>query len=86
MTEYILDSRRLMTRSEAHEYLKEALGLPDYYGKNLDALHDCLGEMRGRIIIENSEVLKESYSYGARVLKVMRDATRENGGLEVVMG
>ncbi len=26
----------------AHEYLQEMLELPDYYGKNLDALYDCL--------------------------------------------
>ena len=27
-----------------HDYLKEALGLPDYYGRNMSALADCLAE------------------------------------------
>ena len=29
-------------RSAIHDYLKRKLGLPDYYGGNLDALYDCL--------------------------------------------
>ncbi len=27
---------------ELHDVLKKAFGFPDYYGKNLDALWDCL--------------------------------------------
>lgn len=30
---------------EGHNYLKEVLNFPDYYGKNLDALYDCLTEI-----------------------------------------
>ncbi len=30
---------------EAHKYLREALNFPEYYGENLDALHDCLTEL-----------------------------------------
>lgn len=37
-----LDVNRMKTESEAHEYLKEMLQFPEYYGKNLDALYDCL--------------------------------------------
>ena len=33
------------TRETAHTYLKEILRLPDYYGRNLDALYDCLCEI-----------------------------------------
>ena len=33
------------TRETAHTYLKEILHLPDYYGRNLDALYDCLCEI-----------------------------------------
>ena len=34
-----------LIKSEGHDYLKEALNFPDYYGKNLDALYDCLTEI-----------------------------------------
>ena len=36
------------TRETAHTYLKEILHLPDYYGRNLDALYDCLMNKSGK--------------------------------------
>ncbi len=32
------------TEAEVHAALKRLLNLPDYYGMNADALHDCLSE------------------------------------------
>ena len=45
MTKYIIDFRKINSLDEAHEEIKNALGFPDYYGKNLDALNDCLAEI-----------------------------------------
>ena len=42
----ILNPRCMKTKEEAHQYLKEKLSLPDYYGLNADALHDCLSERK----------------------------------------
>src|SRR5688572_18658761 len=33
------------SKAAAHEDLETALGLPDYYGRNLDALNDCMGDL-----------------------------------------
>lgn len=34
-----------LIKKEGHDYIKEVLNFPDYYGKNLDALYDCLTEI-----------------------------------------
>ena len=47
MRRIILDGRELTSKEKLHSVLKEALNLPDYYGNNLDALHDCLTQMPG---------------------------------------
>ncbi|MDD6345358.1 MAG: barstar family protein [Oscillospiraceae bacterium] len=36
---------RCFSPEELHEELAQKLGFPEYYGKNLDALYDCLSEM-----------------------------------------
>ena len=40
-----LDFSKCTDRSEVHAYLKEQFGFPDYYGNNLDALFDVLGDI-----------------------------------------
>ncbi|MBR6615488.1 MAG: barstar family protein, partial [Lachnospiraceae bacterium] len=40
-----LDFSQCTDRSEVHAYLKEQFGFPDYYGNNLDALFDVLGDI-----------------------------------------
>ena len=57
--EIVLDARRFKGRTRAHAYLKEALRLPDYYGKNLDALYDCLGDIGEETVIVVPEVIQK---------------------------
>ena len=60
------------TRETAHTYLKEILRLPDYYGRNLDALYDC--------VIASDGYLGE---YGKTMIAVFHDAAKENKNLQV---
>ena len=46
MTTLFIDASRYATPRELHAALKAMLSLPDYYGMNADALHDCLSERR----------------------------------------
>ena len=41
-----LDPSDYQTPRELHAALKAMLSLPDWYGMNADALHDCLSERR----------------------------------------
>ena len=46
MTTLYLDASRYDTARALHAALKSMLSLPDYYGMNADALHDCLASRR----------------------------------------
>ena len=59
------------TRETAHTYLKEILHLPDYYGRNLDAVPR---------VIASDGYLGE---YGKTMIAVFHDAAKENKKLQV---
>ena len=61
-----------MIKKEGHDYLKEALNLPDYYGKNLDALFDCLTEIECEIELVNANEVDEE------IIDTFQDAADEN--------
>jgi len=81
-----LDADRLKDRVQAHEYLAEMLSLPEYYGKNLDALYDCLTELKDcRIVILYTQETELSDTYGEKIVSVLEEAARENSGLSYMI-
>ncbi|MBP3919135.1 MAG: barstar family protein [Clostridia bacterium] len=42
MKEVLINCEKIRSRKVLHDYLESELSLPDYYGRNLDALHDIL--------------------------------------------
>lgn len=45
MKTVVIDGREMYSRDAAHAYLANVLSFPGYYGKNLDALYDCLTDI-----------------------------------------
>ena len=76
-----LDGRFMTTRDNAHEHLAQQLKLPDWYGRNFDALYDLLTAGIGAetIVLTHAGELEELGAYGRRLLQVLRDAA-ESGG------
>ena len=64
-----------LIKKEGHDYLMNALNLPDYYGKNLDALYDCLTEMECDIELINAGEIDSD------ILDTFIDASSENNYL-----
>ena len=74
-----LNCEELHERTQAHQYLAQELTLPDYYGKNLDALYDCLTELgECALVLHEAEALRQSGGYGAKILNVFEEAAQAN--------
>ena len=72
----ILNANQMEDRPALHALLKAQLDLPDYYGGNLDALNDCLGETNRRelIVIRGFSDFAENLGpYGLKLLQVFSD-------------
>ena len=67
----LCDFARLGTPDAVYDYLSEELQLPPYFGRNLDALHDCL-------ILTGA-----SSPCGEHFVRVFKDAARRNKYLSV---
>lgn len=82
----ILDGREMSSRKRVHEYLQQRLDLPDYYGRNLDALKDCLTTdfTSQTIVISDAEAIEEQLGrYGKSLLRVFQAAAEENDHLDI---
>ena len=76
---YILDGKKMVSREETHRYLKETFGFPDCYGKNLDALYDCLTEQKDlEIEVQNKEEMLAALGrYGEMLMQVLEDVNHK---------
>ena len=72
------------TPEKAHDDLAKALQFPNYYGKNLDALHDCLTSLSDtQLVIEDCAVASEKMEKWPGFLAVFFDSAAQNPGLEI---
>lgn len=82
MKKITLDFKDLYTPRQMHEYIAQMLEFPEYYGKNLDALYDCLTDIceETQITVMNYDIL--DYRENA-MINTFLDAAEENDCLEV---
>lgn len=76
-----LDCAGISTRQALHQTLQEVMALPDWYGRNLDALYDCLTDLpeESRLTVLHFESLRNvlgAYADAAR--SVLEEAARDN--------
>lgn len=69
---------------KAHADLARALKFPDYYGHNLDALHDCLTDLAAtQLVITDCAAASAKMEKWPGFLSVFFDAAEENPGLDI---
>ena len=88
MREFTLDLTKMTSQEKTHAYLKELLHLPEFYGSNLDALNDCLGEITTPTVIKIPRELADGKylgNFGVRLVKVFRFAAEGNSALQIRM-
>lgn len=73
---------QLTTKDAIHDALATALDLPEWYGRNLDALHDCLTQLQD---VELVLIGWPDEGYLARARRVILDAAWENDRLTMTI-
>ena len=81
--ELTLDAACFDNVKQIHNYIANALQFPDWYGRNLDALYDCLTDYHTELLIR----LKNWPSAGMvyRLGWTIQEAAEENPYLSVVL-
>ena len=74
----ILDAKKMLEKEKMHEYLAKKFDLPEYYGKNLDALFDCLCEINELTLIKLKHENALDSATKESLIQLFRDVCSEN--------
>lgn len=81
MKQITLNGKKMTDKDTAHIYIASKLGFPDYYGKNLDALADCVSEccLDKCIRFSHFEEAEENLGeYAESLVEVFTDIAEDN--------
>ena len=85
MRECIIRGDRISDWDALYDQLSDDLALPEWFGRNLDALFDCLTEMDDTVYIAMDPVpTEESKEWFQRIYEVISDAAAENENIIVL--
>jgi ribonuclease inhibitor len=86
---FYIDTTKCSTIDDVHDQLKAVLHLPDYYGKNLNALWDCLtGWLEMPLTIEwigFEDAEKRIGSTVRGILELLQEAENEIPGFRIII-
>ena len=83
----LIDGAAIETRDELHDSLQAQLALPEYYGRTLDALYDCLTDIQEdtELRLLHAQMLNEQLGfYAGAMQRMICDACEENPHLSFV--
>ncbi len=75
----LIDGTRMTSRAAAHDELARALELPEYYGRNLDALWDLTSTIKAETVLLHADAMLNAMgAYGERLLQTLTGAAEKN--------
>ncbi len=84
----ILDGEKISSKDELHKLMESVLDFPEWYGRNLDALYDCLTDLTEEVDIQlqNAEAFHRNLGdYADKVLWVLKDAEQTNLNIQLII-
>lgn len=83
-TIYELDCAKMTSRDAAYDLIAEVLPMPLWFGRNLDALEDCLWEIPPcEVLLLNVDALVQLGDYGDDLLDVFLEVSERRRALKV---
>ncbi len=84
----IIDGKLIKDREMLHGILADLPEFPDWYGRNLDALHDCLTDIQEEVWIHiqnEKDLTLHLGNYAAAFLNVLAASAAENRQIHYVV-
>ena len=78
MRYYFIDLSKMDSREAIHDYFEKMLELPDYYGRNLDALHDVISTMSAQTVFCIQSTDGAVPDPAKKLCAVLEDCAQEN--------
>lgn len=69
----VIDFKNIKDIQDVHNIFKDTLDFPDYYGNNLDALHDCMSDLSW----QNKSILNIKIQNLSKVVDIDKDFTEK---------
>ena len=88
MTELVINGSLIADKDALHDLMARELALPEWYGRNLDALFDCLTDLTEDLTISliDATALEANLGrYGVGFQKMLKDAAAENPHIHVTI-
>lgn len=76
-----IDCSEIRENADLHRVFSSQLHLPGFYGKNLDALYDCLTSLPQKTtlnLLHTQSLIDNLGPYGRAAINVIAQAEREN--------
>ena len=86
MKKYLIDLWDISSQEEFHEKIREGLPVPEYYGNNLDALHDVLTSLEeGEIVVTGTaSAVNGAPRLMSRFLRLAADLNEEEENVRII--